>query len=107
MSVQAQIVKLLQDLQARHGLTYLFISHDLKVVRALAGQLLVMRAGEAVEQGSAREIFAAPQHAYTQQLLDTRCDASGPDTDERTPVYSSNHHKLSVASCQPLFNSWA
>jgi microcin C transport system ATP-binding protein len=69
MSVQAQIVDLLRDLQARSQLTYLFISHDLKVVRALATHLLVMRDGQVVEQGSAREIFADPQHPYTRELL--------------------------------------
>ena len=69
MSVQGQIVDLLRDLQARHGLTYIFISHDLKVVRALAHDLLVMRNGRVVEQGPAHEIFADPQDDYTKQLL--------------------------------------
>jgi microcin C transport system ATP-binding protein len=69
MSVQAQIVDLLRDLQARLDLTYLFISHDLKVVRALATHLLVMRDGRVVEQGSARQVFENPQHEYTRELL--------------------------------------
>ena len=69
MSVQAQIVDLLRDLQRRHGLAYLFISHDLKVVRALAHDLIVMKDGVVVERGRAERIFAAPQHPYTQELL--------------------------------------
>lgn len=69
MSVQGQIVDLLRDLQARHGLTYLFISHDLKVVRALAHDLLVMKNGKVVEQGPADEIFRNPNEEYTRELL--------------------------------------
>ena len=69
MSVQAQIVDLLRDLQARHRLAYLFISHDLKVVRALSDELIVMRDGKVVEQGSARSIFESPQQAYTRALM--------------------------------------
>ncbi len=69
MSVQAQIVDLLRDLQARRGLAYLFISHDLRVVRALSDQVLVMRQGEVVETGKADDIFERPQHPYTQALM--------------------------------------
>ena len=69
MSVQAQIVDLLRDLQQRHNLAYLFISHDLKVVRALADEVIVMRNGRVVEQGNAGQIFDAPQEAYTQALM--------------------------------------
>ncbi|HUH77875.1 MAG TPA: ATP-binding cassette domain-containing protein, partial [Devosia sp.] len=69
VSIQAQVVDLLRDLQQRHGLTYLFISHDLKVVRALANQLVVMRQGKIVEHGSAAAIFAAPQSEYTKALI--------------------------------------
>jgi microcin C transport system ATP-binding protein len=69
MSVQAQIVDLLRTLQARHGLTYLFISHDLKVVRALAHDLLVMRNGRVVEQGPAEQVFENPQSDYTRELI--------------------------------------
>jgi microcin C transport system ATP-binding protein len=74
MSVQAQIVDLLRDLQARHDLAYLFISHDLKVVRALANDVVVMRAGVVVEQGTAEDIFERPQTAYTQALLAAALD---------------------------------
>jgi microcin C transport system ATP-binding protein len=69
MSVQAQIVDLLRDLQARHRLAYLFISHDLKVVRALADEVIVMRDGKVVERGPAQQIFTAPQQAYTKALI--------------------------------------
>ncbi len=68
-SVQAQVVALLLDLQRRHGLAYLFISHDLAVVRALAHRVMVLRAGVVVEQGPADALFAAPQHDYTKALL--------------------------------------
>ena len=69
MSVQAQIVDLLRDLQRRHGLAYLFISHDLKVVRALANDVLVLKDGKIVETGSAQEIFEAPKSDYTKALM--------------------------------------
>ncbi len=69
MSVQAQIVDLLRDLQRRRGLAYLFISHDLKVVRALAAEIIVMRNGRVVEAGPAADIFAAPQSDYTRALF--------------------------------------
>ncbi len=68
-TVQAQIVELLLQLQQRHGLAYLFISHDLKVVRALASELIVMKEGLVVEQGPAQEVFAAPQQPYTRALI--------------------------------------
>ncbi|MDH0612778.1 MULTISPECIES: ABC transporter ATP-binding protein [unclassified Agrobacterium] len=69
MSVQAQVVDLLRDLQAKHELAYLFISHDLKVVKALANDLIVMRHGKVVESGPAAEVFASPQQDYTKALL--------------------------------------
>lgn len=69
-SVQRQVIELLRDLQVKYNLTYLFISHDLAVVKALCHQLMVMRQGQVVEQGTAATIFAAPQHPYTQQLLE-------------------------------------
>jgi microcin C transport system ATP-binding protein len=69
MSVQAQIVDLLRDLQARYGLAYLFISHDLRVVRALSHEVIVMRQGKVVEQGTAERIFTDPQAAYTRSLM--------------------------------------
>jgi microcin C transport system ATP-binding protein len=69
MSVQAQIVDLLRELQRRHGLAYLFISHDLRVVRALAEEIIVMRDGVVVEHGPARRIFEEPRERYTRALI--------------------------------------
>jgi len=69
MSVQAQIVDLLRGLQQKHNLAYLFISHDLKVVRALANEVIVMRDGIAVEHGEAAQIFEAPKTDYTKALI--------------------------------------
>jgi microcin C transport system ATP-binding protein len=74
MSVQAQIVDLLRELQDRNRLAYLFISHDLKVVRTLADEVLVMRDGRVVEHGTAAQIFEAPQEAYTQALMKAAFD---------------------------------
>ena len=68
-SVQAQIIDLLRDLQAKHRLAYLFISHDLKVVRAISDQVIVMRDGKVVEQGPAVQIFDQPKEAYTKALM--------------------------------------
>ena len=69
MSVQAQVVDLLRALQVKHNLSYLFISHDLKVVRALANDVIVMRDGVVVERGQTQEIFNNPQEPYTKALL--------------------------------------
>ena len=81
MSVQAQIVDLLRDLQRRRNLAYMFISHDLKVVRALATDLIVMRHGKVVESGPAEKIFAAPATDYTRALFaaafNIEADATG------------------------------
>ncbi len=69
MSVQAQVVDLLRTLQQKHGLAYLFISHDLRVVRALANEVIVMRNGVVVEKGPSERIFAAPETDYTKALI--------------------------------------
>jgi len=69
VSIQAQVVNLLQDLQSRLGLTYLFISHDLSVIRHVADQVAVMYLGRLVEVGPREQIYAAPRHPYTQALL--------------------------------------
>ncbi|MGB1082582.1 MAG: ATP-binding cassette domain-containing protein, partial [Alphaproteobacteria bacterium] len=69
MTVQAQLVDLLRDLQARLGLAYLFISHDLKVVRAMSHRILVMRDGKVVESGETEGLFADPREPYTRALL--------------------------------------
>ncbi len=80
MSVQAQVVDLLRDLQKRHNLAYLFISHDLKVVRALANKVIVMRNGKVVEAGPAEQIFTRPQTDYTRALIAAAFDiATAPE----------------------------
>ena len=68
-SVQAEVLALLRDLQQRHGMAYVFISHDLAVVRAMSDTLLVMKNGAVVESGPAQAIFAAPAQPYTRELL--------------------------------------
>ena len=84
MSVQAQIVDLLRDLQQRHKLAYLFISHDLKVVRALADEVVVLRHGKVVERGPAKQIFDAPQTPYTQALIAAAFNLEAIGADTRT-----------------------
>ncbi len=69
VSVQAQVLNLLQELQDEYGMSYIFISHDLSVVKYLADELLVMHQGQAVEYGNADAIYANPQHEYTKKLL--------------------------------------
>ncbi|MGZ3183904.1 MAG: ABC transporter ATP-binding protein [Telluria sp.] len=69
VSVQAQVLNLLQDLQDEYGMSYIFISHDLSVVKYMSDQVMVMRHGEVVELGNADDIYRNPQHPYTQQLL--------------------------------------
>ncbi len=80
MSVQAQIIDLLRALQDRHQLAYLFISHDLKVVRAISHEIIVMRDGQVVEQGPAEEIFTAPGTPYTRALLAAAFDLQATET---------------------------
>ena len=69
-TVQKQVVALLRELQEKYGLTYLFISHDLAVVRAMAHDMIVVKDGKVVERGPSRQVFDAPQHPYTRELLD-------------------------------------
>jgi len=80
MSVQAQIVALLRDLQQRHRLAYLFISHDLRVVRALASEVVVLKDGKIVEAGPAKHIFEAPRDPYTKALMAAAFNLEAVDT---------------------------
>ena len=86
-TVQAQIVDLLRDLQQRHQLAYLFISHDLQVVRALADEIIVMRQGKVVERGAAEQVFARPRQPYTRALMAAAFDLEvvGMGGDEASP----------------------
>ncbi|MCH2558526.1 MAG: ATP-binding cassette domain-containing protein [Alcanivorax sp.] len=76
-SVQAQVLALLKDLQQRRGLSYLFISHDLKVVRAISHRLLVMRHGKVIEHGDTERVFDAPEQAYTRRLIEAAFNRDG------------------------------
>ncbi|WP_296261353.1 MULTISPECIES: ABC transporter ATP-binding protein [unclassified Pseudomonas] len=78
-TVQKQVVALLRQLQEKHGLTYLFISHDLAVVRALAHDLIVVKDGKVVERGASHDVFDSPQHPYTRELL----AAAHPDFNQK------------------------
>ena len=86
VTVQAQILKLLKELQAEFGMALLLITHDLGIVRHMADKVVVMQRGKAVEQGSAKEIFAHPQHPYTQLLLTAEPKGSPPTSDLSAPV---------------------
>ncbi|WP_166351774.1 ATP-binding cassette domain-containing protein [Phytoactinopolyspora limicola] len=77
VSVQAQILRLLSDVRRDHGLSMLFISHDLGVVRQIADRVVVMRSGEVVEQAPAEDLFTRPTHPYTRALLDAALDLEG------------------------------
>lgn len=81
-TVQVQIVDLLRDLQKKYGLAYLFISHDLKVVRALSHKMIVMRNGDVVESGDAQQIFDAPETEYTRALMAAAFDLAAADSVE-------------------------
>jgi microcin C transport system ATP-binding protein len=81
MLIQCQICDLLRNLQKRLGLTYLFISHDLKVVAALASRLIVMRNGKIMEEGPAKDLFANPKSDYTRALFAAAFDLETASAD--------------------------
>ncbi len=74
--MQKQVVALLRELQDKYGLTYLFISHDLAVVRAMAHDMIVIKDGKVVEHGASHDVFESPQHPYTKELLAAACGLS-------------------------------
>ncbi|WP_205856439.1 ATP-binding cassette domain-containing protein, partial [Phytoactinopolyspora endophytica] len=80
VSVQAQILRLLVDLRHEHGLSLLFISHDLGVVRQIADRIAVMRSGEIVETAGTEDLYRTPQHPYTRMLLDAALDLEVSET---------------------------
>ncbi|MBS1225871.1 MAG: oligopeptide transporter, ATP-binding component, partial [Proteobacteria bacterium] len=85
VTIQAQILKLLKELQARFGMAILFITHDLSIVRKMADRVCVMRAGEVVETGTVTDLFADPQHPYTRQLLAAEPKGEPPPEVEDAP----------------------
>jgi microcin C transport system ATP-binding protein len=106
MLIQSQIVDLLRDLQKRHGLTYLFISHDLRVVSALASRLIVMRNGKVVEEGPAADLFARPQSGYTRALFEAAFNlraTEGLALDDAAPA-TQNPEELIKAAQDDLGN---
>lgn len=86
VTVQAQILALLKDLQARYGMAILFITHDLSVVRHFADRVCVMRRGELVESGTTGEVFGNPRHAYTRMLIDADPHGRKAPVDDTSPV---------------------
>ena len=86
VTVQAQILELLADLQKKNGLSMLFITHDLGIVRRISDRCCVMQQGKIVEQGATSEIFTNPQHAYTKHLLSAEPKGEPPKTDLSSPV---------------------
>ncbi|POF59986.1 microcin C ABC transporter ATP-binding protein, partial [Vibrio vulnificus] len=81
-SVQLTVIDLLKDLQKKYNIGYLFISHDLSVVKALSDRVLVMQKGEVMEQGSADDIFHQPQSDYTKKLISASFDLDEPQIEE-------------------------
>jgi microcin C transport system ATP-binding protein len=80
MTVQVQIVDLLRDLQKKYGLAYLFISHDLRGVRALSHNVMVMKRGDIVEAGTAQQVFDAPKTEYTRALMQAAFDLKADES---------------------------
>ena len=89
VTVQAQILDLLRELQAKYGMAVLFITHDLNLVRRLAKRVAVMRLGRIVEAGETATVFAAPQHAYTRMLIEAAPKGAPPPVDPRAPTVVS------------------
>ncbi len=82
LSIQSQIIELLRSLQRKYSMSYLFISHDLNVIRALCHKIIVMKDGKFVETGSSQEIFEQSKNAYTRALIDASIDIVTSNTDQ-------------------------
>src|SRR5712671_4986292 len=99
MLIQSQIVDLLRDLQKRHDLTYIFISHDLRVVSALASRLIVMRNGKVVEEGPAAELFARPKSDYTRALFAAAFNLeAAPEDTELDPAIDDSRKEIDAVN---------
>ncbi len=101
MTVQKSIIQLLKDLQSKYGMAILFITHDLGLISGIADDLLVMKNGQIVESGPVKEVFSAPQHPYTRELLACRLskDISPVNPEEiqkRQPFLKLKTWKLST-----------
>jgi ABC-type oligopeptide transport system ATPase subunit len=101
VSVQAQVVNLLLDLQQRLGLTYLFIAHDLRLVRQICSRVAVMYQGRLVEVAPAAEIFEAPAHGYTRALLSAIPRLVPGQKLERIPYDASAFERLDLREVAP------
>jgi microcin C transport system ATP-binding protein len=97
-TVQAQILALLKGLQEKHRLAYIFISHDLQVVRALCHQVIVLRQGEVVEQGECQRVFSAPTQRYTRQLLSQTSAQNGYWPEKGSAIATPKFFRRQVAA---------
>jgi oligopeptide/dipeptide ABC transporter ATP-binding protein len=97
-SIQAQVLNLLTDLQEEYGLTYVFISHDLNVVRYISDDVAVMYLGQVVERGSAKELYDNPKHPYTQLLLSSVPTLNPAESTRDEPVESADDKDTEIPS---------
>jgi len=110
VTLRAQILGLLADLQRRYGMAVLLITHDLNLVRRFADRVAVMESGHIVEHGAVAAVFDAPQHAYTRKLIDSRpvrdVLALAPQADAATPVLETRALRVSYPVPRPGWRGW-